>query len=179
MVLAAFIISFVALGVAVLTLPTVAQMFWGRPRITLDYMVSETQNTRILTCQINNLPITKGFLYKIGVRTETAESIYAGFVIHEYGNERVVFTGAIPPIISWTTEQSERVNLPASHIPAVFGVIGVNYQSNIISPYDKDTQIILAPGKYNARIVVYMGGGRIHGDHNFVVTENHPFAYWL
>jgi len=172
------IVGFIALFGVLMSLPTILQMIWGRPKVTIDVNVKEMDGARVLECRIFNYPIVRGILKLLCVRRMAAEDIVASFSIEECGSGRVVFPGAVPYIITYTDTKSQRVGLPASPFPAAFGIVIVMYDTGEVKPFGEDTTILLAPGKYSARIDITVEGKRIVEEQEFVVCETRPFAYW-
>ena len=54
----AFVISIIALAVAMMAFPAVSQMIWGRPNIRWNFDVEEINGARVLQYLILNLSIT-------------------------------------------------------------------------------------------------------------------------
>jgi hypothetical protein len=91
MELAALIIGVVALIISMMALPTVLQMFWGRPRVRIDF--SSWDNPKRLVCELHYVPITNPILWRLGVRRESSViSVY--FNISEAETNRTILDTA-------------------------------------------------------------------------------------
>ena len=62
-------IAITALAVAIMTLPTVAQMLFGRPRVALEFSEDILDGHKILECTITNAPVT-GRMLRSGAARE-------------------------------------------------------------------------------------------------------------
>jgi len=178
MVLAAFVISIIALVVAIMALPTIFQMIWGKPKLMILFGVKEIPDGKILQCELVNPPIRNKLLKRLGIRRVTAEDIMGRFYIEEYGSRRVVFPGEVPKIITHNgTEGHQRIGLAASFFPAIFGIVLSSYTDKRVYVFEEQ-ETVLPPGKYCACIHVTMEGKPFEKQRNFVVSQTHPFAYW-
>jgi hypothetical protein len=63
MILAAFIISVVALVGTMTALLTVAQMVWGKPDLVITFDSQEVEGGRVMTCKFCNYPVAGVLLY--------------------------------------------------------------------------------------------------------------------
>jgi hypothetical protein len=173
-----------ALVVAIFALVLyVLQMIWGRPKIVLDFDVSEFEGARLLECEIHNEPIARGLLRMLRIRRMVAEDIMAYFSIKEQGSNRVVFSGDVPHIYAYTGVKSQRISLAASPFPAIFGIVEVDYGSGVVKVFDEklkfDEEVTLERGAYYTDIKVAADGEHIRAKRNFEVSDKHPFAYWI
>ncbi len=168
--------GFLALGVAILTLPTVLQMLYGKPNITLEIDIEEREGGRILRCCIFNLPVTNKWLNKLGVERKTAQSIVASFRIEEKGTKREIPTGDVPYIIQYDgTKNAQRVNLSSSIFPAKFAIAKAIYQDGKVEVWDNPQEI--PPGAYIACVGVTWKQTVIKEEKHFVVSGKHPYIY--
>jgi hypothetical protein len=88
---AALILGIIALIFSVMALPTVFQMFWGRPCVRIEF--SSFESPKKLFCELHSVPITNRFLWRLGVRRESA-IVSADFTIFEDGTNRVILDTA-------------------------------------------------------------------------------------
>jgi hypothetical protein len=175
--LAAFIISIIALGVALMTLPTVAQMVWGKPRLIITFDSREVEGGKVMTCQFSNPPITEGFKKKIGVRRMPIEDLMADFSIAEYGSNKVIYPGHVPYILRHDgVINAQRINLPASIFPAHFGVAAVSYDTKTVKVFDKNTD--LPVGKYIVKVSAAFQENENEAEGILIVHGEYPYAYW-
>ena len=180
MVLVSLIISIIALAMAIMVLPTVFQMIWGKPTLLIGFGSGETTQGRFLNVELYNPPIRNRLLKWFGVRRMTAGDIMGTFSIEEYGSKKVVFPGEVPKIITHDgTEGHQRISLAASPFPAVFGVVlAVNTKKEVIVFEDEQQKTVFAPGKYCVCIRITIEGRPVEKRRNFIVCKTHPFVYW-
>ena len=176
--LAAFIISIVALVAAMLALPTVLQMIWGKPKLVIAVSDREVTAGKVLQVELFNPPIQNKLLRWLGVKRMTAGDVMGSFKIQEHGSRRVIFPGEVPEIITHNgTGGHQRISLAASFFPATFGVVLSLYEDKKAYVFEEQ-ETILPPGKYCVCIHFMMEGEPIETERTFVVTKAHPFAYW-
>lgn len=93
MEVAAFVISIVALAVAVVTLPTVFQMWFGRPLLNIKVQEhNRSTGQKDFMCEIYSSPVDFMLLRKIGV-TRDDITVGAGFEVSEFRTKKM---GIIP-----------------------------------------------------------------------------------
>ncbi len=114
MALAGVIIGSTALVVAVMALPTVLEMMWGRPKISLDLGLEKIDGGIVLECTIWNEPITNKLLTALHVRRMVAEDVTAIFDVKSLSSDRNIFSGYIPKIRDFSGKYAQRVSLPCS-----------------------------------------------------------------
>jgi hypothetical protein len=175
MVLAAFIISIIAL---VLALHTIAQMVWGKPDLIIDFDSREAEGGKVMTCKFYNYPIGGGFKKKIGVRKMPIEDLMTRFEIVEYGSNKVKYPGKVPHILKYDgVSDAQRINLPASIFPAYFGVASVHYDTKTVRVYKEDNTD-LPIGKYVVKVHAQFQENQRESERILVIHEEYPYAYW-
>ncbi len=178
MVLAALIIGIIALVVAILTLPTTLQMFYGQPKLRIGFSFKEMSDTRVLETELFNLPVNNRLLKWFGVRRITVEDMMSQFTIEEYDSRKVILPLSVATLtIRDGTGDRQRISLVASLLPAVFGIACASYTYRKVFVWEKP-EITLPPGKYRACIEVLMGDKLAEIQNSFVVSETHPFVCW-
>ena len=167
----------IALGLALMALPTVFQMIWGRPRMAIDYNIRELEGGRVLQCTIQNIPIRNKILRTLGVRRMPAEDIMAGFQIKECNTQQIVFPLVVTKIIAHDgTTGAHRISLAGSRIPAVFGIVVAEDDiGEVRNVEEQASTAALRPSKYCACAHIAIEGKDFDIERNFVVMENHPF----
>lgn len=173
--MAAFIISIIAV---VLALPTIAQMVWGKSDLIITFDSREAEKSgRVMTCQLYNPPISKGFKKKIGVRRMPIEDLMAHFSIAESGSNKVIYPGKVPHILRYDgVIDAQRISLPASIFPAYFGVASVYYDTKTVTVFDED--INLSIGEYIVKVQAQFQENQREVEYTLVVHEEYPYAYW-
>ena len=126
MVVAAFTISVIALVLAIIALPTVFQMVWGRPNVDVIFTDSKDKRNqrKYLHCQIVNLPLENRLLQRFGVYRRPIDDVHAFFSVEDIKTHKMVVTDIMASI--YTTQNAEQtisVSLPASTIPALINLV--------------------------------------------------------
>src|SRR5712691_5616336 len=81
-------IALVALVLALIALPTVFQMLWGRPQIEIRFLKHDIGNASALLCACHNRPISNRFFRALGVVRESAD-ISVGFQIFDENMKKI------------------------------------------------------------------------------------------
>ena len=175
MALAALIISIIALGLA---LPAIAQKVWSKPDLRIDFSSWEVEGGKVMTCQLYNYPIPKGFKKRIGVRTLPIEDLMTSFSIVEYGSNKVVYPGIVPHILKHDgVTNAQRISLSASIFPAHFGVASVLYDTKTVKAFEANN-IDLPIGKYIVKVHAQFQENSMEVEKLLVIHGEHPYAYW-
>jgi len=174
MVVAALIISIVALVLAVIAL---LPIMLGKPKLTLEFSVNEIEGGRILSCDAFNLPIRSRLLNQFGIKRLPAEDVVVRYSIEEYESQRVIHTGIVPNIKTWNGRADAiRATIPSSFIPSQFEVAFVKYDDRKTREFS--TKTILPIGKYVVKVTVLAQEKHIEREKLFIVKSQHPFASW-
>lgn len=172
-----WVVSIIGIMAFVMAVKPFVQAIWGKPKIEVDFGVKDLEGGRVLQCEICNPPIRHKILRLLGVTRVIAEDITASFSIEEYGSGRVIFSGAVPSIITYSgTTGAQRISLPPSVFPANFAIVIVVDTEKKVRVFEEN--IILLSGKYCANVEVRMVDKTIKVKKRFVVSQTHPFAYW-
>jgi hypothetical protein len=176
MALAAFIISIIALVVAMLTLPTIFQMIWGRPRIMVRFDVIEVPDGRFLVASIFSYPIKNKLLRLLGVTRMAADDVNARVAIKERESQTLI-SDVVADIKTYTgLQDAQRICLPASIFPARIGIVEVKNAKRKVKVYEK--KIILRAGSYCAFVEIIAAHKTIPAYGDFSVSDSPPFTYW-
>jgi hypothetical protein len=175
MVVASFVISLVALVIALMALPTVAQMIFGKPRISIQYNVREELGYRQLKGEIYNLPITKRLLNLLSVRRMTAEEVMVEWTIKESESLREVFPTDRKR--NWDAGNVFRIARVASNIPFEFDIVAAFNDGKQVKP-SGDPNIVLSSGRYRVDVQLNVEGKKIGQYREFVVTNEYPYVDW-
>jgi hypothetical protein len=155
---ASFVIGVIALVVGIMAIPTILQMFFGRPRLTFEADDFTGPEGRILIIAIKNQPVKNSFLRLIGVEREAGD-IIASFGIQELGTGRIIagsVTGLLNCVPLRTTGLTARA-LPNSTVGLV--IISTRRGSASIVDARPERIMPIAAGHYVARIAISRGGG--------------------
>ncbi len=163
-----------------MTLPTVLQMIWGKPRIAVGFDIAELKSGRVLECAIYNIPIRNRLLRWSGIRRTVAEDIMVDFCIEELGSSRrAIRPHNAPYIQSYTgVGPAQRISLAASNISARFAIVKVIASTGVVSLFEED-DVMLANGSYCAYVEVVVEGKVNRARGNFEVTDKSPYVYWV
>lgn len=173
-------LGLVALVVALMALPTVFQMHWGRPQIDFIFGAVTDRQSTVLQCTIRNRPINSRVLRALGVRRDAA-NVIAAYKIH--GPEFV--TELIHPKLASYKDNGEQIELAAGPVGASMGIIFIR-DSNAYIVEDprfrekRDSPMVpIASGTYHAGIVVFCGEKNFIREAQFVITANAGNSYWV
>jgi hypothetical protein len=182
MVVAAFTISVIALVLAMIALPPVFQMVWGRPNVDVIFSDSkdESNQRKYLHCQIVNLPLENRLLQKLGVYRRPIDDVHAFFSVEDIKTHKIVVIDIMASI--YTTQNAEQmisVSLPASTIPALINLVEARNDgyTNTIAHYEAKN-IKLPVGEYRAFIRVKTSEKEREFRRNFFVGNKQEDLHW-
>lgn len=171
-------ISVLALFLALLALPTVFQMFWGRPRLVINFgeqAYSFPQGEgKALMCLISNPPVESPVLRKIGVRRAAADDVFAGIRIYEEGTNRVVIPHIDAQILVDRGMPRTRCSLPPSIPPFPFIVIAFPPEGGPLAANSEPIQ----NGAYYALIIIGSADQATSAKAHFVVGRTQTETCW-
>jgi hypothetical protein len=170
---AGFIVGVIALLVGIMAIPTILQMFFGRPRLTFEADDFTGPDGRILVIAIKNPPITNRFLRLVGVERETGDVI-AFFDVRELGTGRIMVR-SVTGLLQCAPLQT--IGLQARALPGfTVGLTVIGTREGVASIIDArpERSIPIAPGHYSAHIAVMRGQDTYRIDQIFrVATVDH------
>jgi len=177
MEIASFIIGVIALAVGLMAIPTILQMFFGRPHLVFEADDFTGPEGRILVLKINNPPITNKFFRLCRVEREAGE-VMGFFDIQELGTGRIV-ASTVAGLMQCAP--LETMGLSARTLPGFsvgMTVIGTrNGQAQIVDARPARTEPI-ASGRYVARIVIQRGQDTYRIDQTFRVSDVDHETIW-
>ncbi len=175
MALAAFIISILALVVALMAFPTVLQVFWGKPKLIIDFGVQEVKGGKVLQGELYNQPIRSKLLQILGIRRMVADDIVVSFSIKNGSN---AIAEIIPSLISHAgIAPAQRISLPPSIFPSQFGIAIVEDAEGLVRVFEQDK--ILGLGLYRVFVEATVECKTITAQRDFKVINKPPFAVWI
>ena len=172
---------YIILGIIVLLIAIrpLLQVKMSSPKISVKFSVGEQTNaTAVLQCEIYNTPITNKFLNLYRIKRKTATDIVASFFINEFGSNRIVSPGMVPEIIPYSGSRSQRITLPASTVPVVFGVLLVDRDKGQVKPFGRSRVTAIESGRYSVLITITVDGKNYDITKNFSVITEYPYANW-
>ena len=182
MALAGVIIGSIALGLALMALPTLLQMIFGKPVITIDFGIKAGVVGDILQCQLFNFPIKQRLLRILGVRRMVAEDVGAHLTIIKLNKRDEIIDVVMPHIMAYRgTDPAQQTFIPPSIFPVVFPVAFINEAQGLVrlpswEGSSKDTP--LESARYCAFVEIIMEDKTYTSERNFRVSKNPPFAEW-
>jgi hypothetical protein len=182
MELAGLIIAIVALVISIMALPTALQMFFGRPRLWVDFQEMDSDIGKRVVCMIYNTSIQNRSLNKIGVKRDPA-IISATYQIRESGTNRVMLDtarGYLIDIGGNLNQGAPRATL-LEDAPVSFSCLLHKKADGEVIAMNLDTrqQIVLPPGRYRVDIAVRSGSTEFRGSREVTVGETPATTYWL
>ncbi len=174
-------IGVAAFALAVVTLPTALQMFFGRPQIEFDFETDRrSRGTCVLRCIVQNEGIKSRFLRRLGV-VRTSVWITADFGISEWqtGKEILYLDRAI---IHTERQTGLHVELPFEIMPAYFSIAAhpEGAGAHIFKGNGKEPGISLPVGTYVAQISVLTAYQQTRSvRHKFTVGDEPDATYWI
>ena len=165
----AFIIAVIALVVAIMVLPTVFQMIWGKPLISIKFSEIDSKDnaySKILECELINLPLDNPILRQLGVYRRTAEGVAVLCSISEGINPIKAFVPSIP-------------SLPSNFMPFSFPVICVDKKGSVFIFSQESQHMLLPSGLYTIGIIVTVEGITTFTNSTKLIFQTQtPYAHW-
>jgi hypothetical protein len=175
----ALILSVVALGIGIVTLPTAFQMFWGRPSIFLSLNDHHVNGVKALRCMVGNKPVTNQFLKLVGVIRQP--DVLAHYGVYESGSGKVII-GLVRPHLKTDKEYGKQVTL-ASFVPAIFSVvIHDDHGTRLVleENLDSEPRVVLERGRYRIECEIthsHYHAFKFHAE--FSVGDTDADLYWV
>ncbi|MGD0353147.1 MAG: hypothetical protein ABSB38_06600 [Dehalococcoidia bacterium] len=178
MALAAFIISILALVVALMALPTVFQVFLGKPKLIIHFGVREVKGGKVLQGELYNPQIRSRLLQIVGIRRMVADDIVVRFSIKNGNDGSNAVAEIVPSLISHAgIAPAQRISLPPSIFPSQFGIATVEDAEGLVRVFEQDE--ILGLGLYHVFVEVAVECKTITAQRDFKVINKPPFAVWI
>jgi len=174
---ASLVIGVIALLVGIMAIPTILQMFFGRPRFTFEADDFTGPDGRILVLAIKNRPVTNRFLRLVGVEREAGDVI-AFFDVQELGTGTIL-TRSVTGLLSCAPLQT--IGLQARALPNfTVGLTVINTREGNASIVDARPERIMpiSPGHYVARIAIARGQDTYRIDQTFRVANIDHETIW-
>jgi hypothetical protein len=174
-------LGIIGVGLALLALPTVFQMIWGRPRIEFEFEERTEDGKKVLACRIFNRAVKNPVLKFLKVRREVAH-ISAAYTVHNdaTGNRIVSLT---QPIFVTQRGHSKEIELAPTITGALVGIVFANDQGVFAAEAahgqsGDQPATLLPPGTYSVPLVVFCGEEPFSISRSFVVTQRPLDSYW-
>lgn len=178
-----FEIQWVAFAIAIvailMAMPGLLQRIYGAPEIAIRFGKAEDEGYRFLTCEMINVPITKGLLGWLRVRREPAQDVVASFQVREEGTNRIVCPWNTVDIKTEGGVLQRRVELPASWVSVEFVIVDFRGEMGKVNVCKGPKEFQPLPmGAYKAEIKVTTGNRVFEAENAFVVSDSYPLARW-
>jgi hypothetical protein len=174
---ASFVIGVIALVVGIMAIPTILQMFYGRPKLAFEADDFTGPEGRILLIKITNQPVKNRFLRFVGVEREAGD-LMGFFDIQELGTGRILIrsvTGLLncAPLLT--------VGLTARALPNFsVGLVVISTREGRASIVDARPERVMPieTGHYVAHIAITRGQYTYRIDQNFRVAKVDHETIW-
>jgi hypothetical protein len=175
--LPALFVGIIALVVGIMAIPTILQMFFGRPRLTFEADEFTGPEGRILTIAIKNQPVKNRFLRFVGVEREAGDLI-AFFDVQELGTGRIL-ARSIKGHLNCAPLHTK--GMTARALPNfTVGLVVISTREGHASIVDARPERIapIAPGHYVAHIAIVRGQDTYRIDQNFRIAALDHETIW-
>lgn len=180
----ALVISILALVVAAMTLPTMFQMVWGKPKIAQRFVAVDEPLSITLVCEVRNEPIRNGILKRLGIR-RSPTIVTASSQLFEQGTNKPQRNVVIPHIITHDGHLGQRAIVESSISPITIPIAFVRKKDGKVFQYDSpyfetvdDLQNPLPIGAYTIKVVLTIEDVDLTTFKNLRVADKYPYAYW-
>lgn len=176
--LAAIIVATLALVISVMALPTVFQMFWGGPIISVQLAVADLAgNGKVLRCYVVNEPVRNRFLRWLRIVRQATE-VLADFSVVEAGSGTVILNRTRAKLRT-DKEHALQVTV-SSFLPAIVPIaVHANGITEILRDDDSKAPITLDRGKYRISLDIIHSHDKIFGcSAEFAVGKTKDEIYW-
>jgi hypothetical protein len=184
----AIIISIIAFGLAIMTLPTVFQMIWGRPKLKVSFW----GKGHILQCGIQNVPV-KGILKYLGVERELIPDFSVNVLIKDKSIEdeldgQVYYGSCVLEVGDLDKSCKKQVILPASDtlFARIYIVTATNEKAYLmdenfdpIKPTTLNWGKEIKPGTYKLTIEANAKGKISNIAKEFKYQTSEPCLEWV
>lgn len=179
------IVSFIAFGIALVALPTVLQMFWGRPVLELEFSRAVEDRTRALVVFVKNPPVKSRLLKGLRVRRDTIQSLTASFRVSESGSRKVI--APILHALFYTDEElnpiaRQRISLPPTYTVGTSFSVAVwkdDEEGTVLVPDRLRQPLRLNPGLYHVQVIMLVDGQQKRYERRFLVGERADDLVWV
>jgi hypothetical protein len=173
------LLGLLALGVAVVTLPTVFQMIWGRPYLTFETRVLADGDSTLLVCSVFNRAIENRLLVRCGIRRETA-LVTCSMKTSDVATGQFLHPSIVTPK-SWDSDEKlVHQELPAGFLPINIVMVRAWSDDGATTWDDDGNPIAIHPGTYEIQAAFWVGERVFKFQRLFVITANNArHSYWV
>lgn len=150
------------------------QMYFGRPKIRIEFTEDVIDGGKFLGCQLSNPPLLHPLARFFGLHRESAEDVWAGFEINEDKTGKVIVPVILPELNREGMPPARRITLPSSITIARFPIVFYNPRSKQVKLADKANAIVLLPGQYITIVKIMVSEKRVLAKRRFTIhTDGH------
>lgn len=171
------ILGILGFGLASMAIPTVLQMFFGRPQISIEFKEADFPETRALQCHIENEPIRSRVLRSLGVFRQSTH-ITVSISLYEQGTEKIIFKHA-PLEINCGQGNGIQIGELTSAWPVITAPF-VQRRDSTFAYLNSKKQIDIPPGYYFVKLMVVAENKQCIIKERKIHMGNHATElYWL
>ena len=171
------VLSIIAFGFAVVSLPTAFQMWWGKSYPSVEFRSRRIDPGTGLEIIITNRPIKNTFLKRMGVYRETIHGLSASATITEHGTGRLV--GELPLKINIVKgEAAFLVDLHAGMMAWAVPIFHGGTSSMASLPPEEGTEPKLQPGRYECQLELSWSRGVFRTRRTFTAGNHTDRTFW-
>ena len=173
-------LSLAALVLAAAALPTVLQVWFGKPTISVEFDQQGISPGVALICRVKNKPVENRLLKRLGVRRQEARELGGRVTIRESEGGKYIESLRIT-FGTGNTERQLRLDLHAGHPTLVLIAYHQWKDGNPTLSLQKDNEeeeLKLNPGEYECELVLEWGQDRFETKRTFVVGNDHSKMRW-
>ena len=167
------VLSIIALGIALMTIPTAFQMWGGRPSLSIECERGRFDPGVGISCRIENVHVKSKLLSMLGVVRETAYAVKVSAIIKESGTGKILSRIRLNINVEGAPP-SPRADLhPGVHAFALLvSQGGQDSVALVVRPKDGGSETTLSPGEYDCEVTVTCGTKSSIVQKTFVVDNN-------
>lgn len=160
------VLAVISFWLALMALPTVFQMLWGKPKVEFGFN-DEEMDVKALACSLSQ-PFVSRWLGLIGVRRPDARIAVIWSIASAEAGKITAFM-PLAEVMDSDFQKTKHPTLSSSLLPMLHFLIAQYADSKVIA-FDKE-RTVLTPGSYRADIHVLLGDREhAHAHRRFVVT---------
>jgi len=174
---ASFVMAIVALVLAIATLPTAFQMFWGQPKLSVETDVIKQDGMALLRVKLSNNQIKSRFLANLGVMRAPVV-ISGSYEIFETNTHRQI--GPFIRLLIATENENGKSVLLHPMLYATASIACFSEQSGCVLVDGDNSGPVISPGAYYARIRLLTSHTKTYeANKHFVVGTIAESVYWV
>jgi len=133
---------------------------WGRPKLDVAFSVEMVNQSEVLYCLIQNVPIKSKVLDKLNIYRRQVDDLVVDFSILTYQDMQRISPIFRAKLKTQQGQESERISLPASRFPARFPIVACYKDKGVaftMGTMEANKDIWLKGGVFYAEIIIHYG----------------------